>query len=141
MDKKLTIITSIVAGIIVLGLAAYVGYTMYNGNQTKSTSNKNDSGTVTKKIADCKALVADDKTGIGKAPYSPVLRSKLLKNATANKPVCMWSMDGQLLHLSVPVSGNCVFSGVPIHTPGTFKVSLEVEDTDCSISADVTVTK
>ena len=141
MDKKLTIITSIVAGVIVLALAAYVGYTIYTGSQTKTNTSNTGSGTVTKKVADCKPLVADDKTGTGKAPYSPVLRSKLIKNATVNKPVCMWSMDGQLLHLSVPVSGNCVFSGVPIHTPGTFNVSLEVEDTDCNINADVTVTK
>ncbi|MEI6267228.1 MAG: hypothetical protein WCP14_05090 [bacterium] len=145
MDKKLTIITSIVAGVIVIALAAYVGYTMYSGNLSKDDTTNNTSSkkgdVVTTKATDCEALVADDKTGTGKAPYSPVLRSKLNKNATTTKPVCMWSMDGQLLHLSVPVSGSCVFSGVPIHTPGTFKINLEVQDTNCKIDAGVTVTQ
>ena len=145
MDKKLTIITSVVAGLIVLALAGYVGYTVYNNQTTdNNTSTTNtDSKTVktTKTVSDCKPLVADDKTGTGKAPYSPVLRSKLVKNATATKPVCMWSMDGELSHLSVPVSGSCVFSGVPIYSPGVFKVNLVVQDTDCDVSTNVTVSQ
>ena len=146
MDKKLTIITSVVAGLIVLALVSYVGYTVYNSgkttdNATTTTKTTTTTTTTTKGVADCKPLVSDDKTAVGKAPYSPVLRAKLIKNSTTTKPVCMWSLDDKLLHLSVPVSGNCVYSGVPIYGPGTYKIGLSVEGTDCTIDKTVTVTQ
>ncbi len=137
MDKKLTIIVSLVVGLLVLAGIGYFSYLFFKASSGTGSSSGNNA--VVKAAKDCDSIVADNGSVSGKAPFSPVLRSKLSKNATAKTPICSWSVGDQFSHLSVPVDGKCVFGGTPFNTPGTYTISLEGQGLNCKVNASITV--
>jgi len=122
-NKSIFIIILIVCLIfILLAVGAFLIWQTYYKD-----INKNNSFNQKTTQSDCGSLITEDGKTSGLAPYSPVVKAKIVGTFPKDKAICHWTVNGEDYGTSQPYGDYCIRYGLTFYNVGDYKISYKVD--------------
>jgi len=118
--------TTLIVLVVVLVLLVAFGFWFFGQIYNKKNSDKETS---TQKNSDegCGPLIVEDGKVTGLAPFSPVVKAKIVGSFAKDKEVCHWTVNGQDYGTSKPYGDYCIRYGLTFRNVGDYKISYKVD--------------
>jgi len=118
--SKKVYIGILLVGLFLIILVLFGMIWWYSGQNVKNQKSKESVNT------GCGSLVTEDGKTSGLAPYSPVVKAKIVDSLPKDEAICQWTINGEDYGKSKPEGDYCIRYGLDFYRVGEYKVSYRV---------------